>query len=205
MKELTGRQTEILSFLTEFINEHSFPPTIREIGTYFDISIRAVQDHLAALEKKGCISTSSEKKRSRGIKLAHKKNGERGFAVAARVPILGSVSAGKPLLCEENVGGYISVAAADLKPGKRYFALKVSGTSMTGAGILDGDLALVEQRTTAENGQIAVAIIDDAATLKRFYRDADCVRLVPENPEFAVQRYTDVRIAGVLSRIMRAY
>jgi repressor LexA len=205
MKGLTERQTEILNFLTEFINTHSFPPTIREIGAYFDISIRAVQDHLAALEKKGCISTSSEKKQSRCIKLTQKKYGEPGFAVASRIPVLGSVSAGKPLLSAENFDGFVSIAASNLKPGKRYFVLKVSGTSMMGAGILDGDLALIEARQTAENGQIAVAIVDGAATLKRFYRDADCVRLVPENPEFDVQRYEDVRIAGVLSRIMRMY
>jgi repressor LexA len=164
-----------------------------------------VQDHLAALERKGCVSTAGEKKQSRCIKINQIQHSNTGFAVARRVPIIGSVAAGKPVLSEENFDGYLSVAASDLKPGKHYFVLKVSGTSMIGAGILDGDLALIEQRQTANNGQIIVAIIDGAATLKRFYRDPDSIRLVPENPEFPVLRYDDISIAGILSRIIRTY
>ncbi|GMO51122.1 MAG: transcriptional repressor LexA [Treponemataceae bacterium] len=205
MKALTERQQEVLNFIIEFINKHSFPPTFREIGSYFDISLRAVQDHLAALEKKGCILTSGEKKQSRCIKIQQIRHGGMGFAVARRVPILGSVAAGKPVLSEENFDGYLAVAASDLKPGKHYFILKVTGTSMIGAGILDGDFALIEQQQTADNGQIVVAIIDGSATLKRFYRESGCVCLVPENPEFPALRYDDVRIAGILSRIMRTY
>jgi repressor LexA len=205
MRTLTVRQKEILNFLLEFVAAHSFPPTFREIGEYFEISLRAVQDHLSALEKKGFITTAGGEKRSRCIKLIQKKHGDQGYAVALRIPIIGSVAAGKPVMSEENFDGYVSVAASDLKPGKRYFVLKVNGTSMTGAGILDGDLALIEQRQTAENGQIVVAVVDGAITLKRFYKDANQIRLVPENSEFSTQIYSDVRLAGVLTRIMREY
>jgi repressor LexA len=205
MRTLTERQKEILNFLAEFTNVHSFPPTFREIGSHFEISLRAVQDHLGALEKKGFISTASDKKRSRCIKILQKKHGDQGYAVALRIPILGRIAAGAPILCEENYDGYVSVAASDLKPGKHYFFLKVDGKSMIDVGILDGDLALIEERHTAENGQIVAAVIDEKTTLKRFYRDADCIRLVPENPEFPVQIYKDVRIAGILFRIMRKY
>jgi repressor LexA len=206
MRTLTVRQKEILNFLAEFIAAHSFPPTLREIGEYFEISLRAVQDHLFALEKKGFIATAGGEKRSRSIKLVQKKHGDQGYAVALRIPIIGSVAAGKPVMSDENFDGYISVAASDLKPGKRYFILKVCGTSMIGAGILDGDLALIEQRQTAENGQIVVAMVDGAITLKRFYRDVNKIRLEPENPDFPTQTYRGgVQLAGVLSRIMREY
>ncbi|MDR1785585.1 MAG: transcriptional repressor LexA [Spirochaetaceae bacterium] len=206
MKTLTDRQKEVLSFLVEFNREHSFPPTIREICANFGISIRAVQDHLLALEKKGYIIVSSgEKKHSRCIRILQKKRESQGFGVALRVPIVGSVAAGKPIMSEENYDGHISIAAADLKPSKSYFALRVKGESMIGAGILDGDIAIIEKQCTAENGQIAVVLVDGAITLKRFYRDADRIRLVPENPDFPVQVYDDAAVAGVLFRIERKY
>ena len=206
MRTLTARQQEVCDFIAEFIATHSFPPTIREIGAYFEISLRAVQDHLIALEKKGFIITAGGERRSRCLKLVHKKHGEQKHDAAFPVPILGSVAAGKPVMSEENFSGNVYVAVSDLKPNKRYFALKVRGTSMIEAGILDGDLALIEQRQTAENGQIVVAIVNGAITLKRFYKETNKIRLVPENSDFPTQIYSsDVQLAGVLVRIMRDY
>lgn len=197
---LTNRQQEVFDFIAEFITTHSFPPTIREIGASFGISLRAVQDHLLALERKGFITTAGGEKRSRCLTITKKKHDE-----PFRVPILGSVAAGKPVMSEENFDGYVSVAASDLKQGKQYFALRVRGTSMIDEGILDGDLAIIEQRQTAENGQIVVAIVNSAITLKRFYKDTNKIRLVPANSDFPTQVYSDVQLAGVLARIMRDY
>jgi repressor LexA len=108
-------------------------------------------------------------------------------------------------LSDENIEGYVSVAAADLKPGKNYFVLRVKGTSMIDAGIFDGDLALIEQRRDADNGLIVVAALEDGLTLKKFFRTPTKIKLVAANPDFPTKYYNDVRIAGVLVRIMRQY
>ena len=122
-----------------------------------------------------------------------------------KVPILGTVAAGKPLLSEENLDGYVNLTEPFVRPGKNYFALRVRGQSMINAGILDGDLAIIEQTSTAHNGQIIVAVIDEAITLKRYYKEAERVRLQPENPEFKAIYCQDVRIVGILSNIVRTY
>ena len=126
-------------------------------------------------------------------------------AFVGRVPVLGTVAAGKPLLCEENLDGYVNLTEPFVRPGKSYFALRVRGTSMINAGILEGDLAIVEQTSTAVDGQIVVAVIEDAITLKRYYRETDCVKLQPENPAFSPIYAKDLRVVGVLSNIVRTY
>ena len=122
-----------------------------------------------------------------------------------KVPVLGTVAAGKPLLSEENLDGYVNLTEPFVRPGKSYFALRVRGQSMVNAGILDGDLAVVEQSSTAIDGQIIVAVIDDAITLKRYYKESGRIRLQPENPDFQAIYCTDVRIVGILSNIVRTY
>lgn len=202
MKELTDRQQEVLTFISLFTKENAFPPTVREISDHFGISIRAVQDHIAALQKKGFISIKP--KSSRSIKVIHNEM-EQKPAFVGRVPVLGTVAAGKPLLCEENLDGYVNLTEPFVRPGKSYFALRVRGTSMINAGILEGDLAIVEQTSTAVDGQIVVAVIEDAITLKRYYRETDCVKLQPENPAFSPIYAKDLRVVGVLSNIVRTY
>ena len=123
----------------------------------------------------------------------------------SKVPLLGTVAAGKPLLCEENLDGYVNLTEPFIRPGKSYFALRVRGTSMINAGILEGDLAVVEQTSTAVDGQIVVAVLDDAITIKRYYKEASSVRLQPENPDFQAIFCQDVRIVGVLTNIVRTY
>jgi repressor LexA len=121
------------------------------------------------------------------------------------IPILGPVAAGAPILTEENWEGSIPVHQSLLKKGCQYFALKVRGDSMEGAGILDGDMAIIEQRNIAENGEIVVAMVNDATTLKRFYREKTRIRLQPENEKYKPIYSQDVRLLGRVIEIIRAY
>ena len=201
MKGITDRQKEVLTFISSYTDENGYPPTVREISEHFEISIRAVQDHILALQKKGFLSQAQ--KRARSIKVLSDSDASAPFV--GRVPLLGTVAAGKPLLCEENLDGYLNLTEPFVRPGKSYFALRVRGQSMINAGILEGDLAVIEQASTAVDGQIIVAVIDDAITLKRYYKEADRVRLQPENPAFQPIYCSDLRIVGILSNIVRTY
>ena len=166
-----------------------------------------MQDHIAALQKKNCISIKP--KSSRSIRVIRDgyipEEPVPAPSYICRVPLLGTIAAGKPLLCEENLDGYINLTEPFVRPGKTYFALRVRGTSMINAGILEGDLAIVEQCETAVDGQIVVAVINDAITLKRYYRESDRIKLQPENPAFEPIYVKDLRIVGTLSNILRTY
>lgn len=206
MKGITERQQEVLNFISGFTKENSFPPTVREISDHFSISIRAVQDHIGALQKKGYISIKPKSSRSiRVLQDDQRFVPDVKPAFVSKVPVLGTVAAGKPLLSEENLDGYVNLTEPFVRPGKNYFALRVRGTSMINAGILEGDLAIIEQTSVAIDGQIVVAVIDDAITLKRFYKEADRIKLQPENPEFKPIYCQDLRIVGILSNIVRTY
>jgi len=163
-----------------------------------------VQDHINALKKKGAIETA-EKNSARCIRVLERHAGGPEFAVANRVPLIGSAAAGKPLLCEENFEGYVSVPSSALRPGQKYFALRVRGDSMSGAGILDGDVAIIEQRPAVENGQIAAVVVEDGAVIKRFYKEAARIRLHSENPAYDDLFVTNARVVGKLARIERYY
>ena len=203
MRQITDRQKEVLTFIADFTEENVYPPTVREISEHFGISLRAVQDHIEKKKKKGYLST--EQKRSRSIRVLVDERQKEPALFVSKVPLLGTVAAGKPLLCEENLDGYVNLTEPFIRPGKSYFALRVRGTSMINAGILEGDLAVVEQTSTAVDGQIVVAVLDDAITLKRYYKEASRVRLQPENPDFQAIFCQDVRIVGVLTNIVRTY
>lgn len=203
MRQITDRQKEVLAFIADFTEDNVYPPTVREISDHFNISLRAVQDHIAALQKKGYLST--EQKRSRSIRVLVDEREDSKKAFISKIPLLGTVAAGKPLLCEENLDGYVNLTEPFIRPGKNYFALRVRGTSMIGAGILEGDLAVVEQSSTALDGQIVVAVLDDAITLKRYYKESTRIRLQPENPAFQPIYCQDVRIVGILTNIVRTY
>lgn len=200
MKGITERQQQVLDFISDFTTGNGYPPTVREISDHFGISIRAVQDHLIALQKKGFLSQAQ--KRSRSIKVLSDSQNQ---PFVGKVPLLGTVAAGKPLLSEENLDGYVNLTEPFVRPGKNYFALRVRGQSMINAGILEGDLAVVEQANVAVDGQIIVAVIDDAITLKRYYKEAGRIRLQPENPDFQPIYCQDIRIVGILSNIVRTY
>ena len=203
MRGITDRQKEVLTFISAYTEENSYPPTVRDISNHFGISLRAVQDHILALQKKGFLSQSQIKARS--IRVLSDCRDKEPETFIGKVPVLGTVAAGKPLLSEENLDGYVNLTEPFVRPGKSYFALRVRGQSMINAGILDGDLAVVEQSSTAQDGQIIVAVIDDAITLKRYYKESERIRLQPENPQFQAIYCTDVRIVGILSNIVRTY
>ena len=193
MKGITDRQREVLNFISSYTEENSYPPTVRDISEHFGISLRAVQDHILALQKKGFLSQSQKKARS--IRVISDCRDKEPQTYISKVPVLGTVAADKPLLSEENLDGYVNLTEPFVRPGKSYFALRVRGQSMINAGILDGDLAVVEQAATAIDGQ----------TLKRYYKEAGRIRLQPENPDFQAIYCTDVRIVGILSNIVRTY
>ena len=203
MKEITERQKEVLNFISQFTENNDYPPTVREISDNFKISLRAVQDHITALQKKGYLTQCQ--KRARSIRVLTDCREKESKTILEKVPILGTVAAGKPLLSEENFDGYVNLPEPFVRPGKSYFALRVRGLSMQNAGILYGDLAVIEQTNTAVDGQIIVAVIDDAITLKRYYKEANRVRLQPENPDFQAIYCQDVRIVGTLASIVRTY
>jgi len=199
MKALTKRQGEILEFIRNYIHDNQYPPSIREIGRNFSISVKGAYDHVKALEKKEVITISHNK--SRAITLAPE---EEGREETRRIPILGNVAAGLPLFAEENHDGSVTLPSDLLKQGN-LFALYVQGESMVGAGIFDGDLAVFVQQPQADNGEIVVAMVDDAVTLKRFYKEKNRVRLQAENPAFPAIFTQDVRILGKLITVIRQY
>jgi len=202
MKELTKRQKEVLSFIAAYIKGHSYPPTIREIGDHFSISVKGAYDHIAALKRKKCLKQDNN--RSRTMELVQSKVDE-DLGTISKVPIVGTVAAGTPILSEENWEGTITLHQSMLKKNKVYFAVRVRGDSMSGAGIMDGDMAIIEKMTVVRNGEIAVAVIDDAVTLKRFFKENARIKLQAENPDYKPIYCQDVRILGRLAQIIRYY
>jgi repressor LexA len=202
MKELTVRQKEVLSFITEYLKKHSYPPTVRETADHFSISPKGAHDHITALRKKGYLKQADKRPRTMGLTNVKRDHSSE----IVELPLLGSVAAGAPLLAEENFDGYVVLHNSFLKKNKNYFALKVKGDSMSGAGILEGDTAIIEKQETVRNGEIAVALLDDdSVTLKRFFRESTRIRLQAENPVYKPIFSQDVRILGKLSGIIRNY
>jgi repressor LexA len=201
MKELTIRQKEVLTFIADYKNKHSYPPTIREIAEHFSMSVKGAHDHITALKRKGQLK--HEEKRPRTLELTNSRKDDHSSIID--VPLLGSVAAGVPLLAEENFEKNIPIHSSFLKKNKKYFALKVKGDSMSGAGILDGDLAIIEKLSVVHNGEITVAVLNDAVTLKRFYKESSRIRLQPENPAYKATYSKDVKILGRLAGVIRSY
>jgi repressor LexA len=173
---LTDRQQEIYDFIRTTIDKRGIPPSMREIGEQFAIrSTNGVEGHLAALERNGLISR--ERGKSRSIVLA---GSERSTAT---VPLLGRVAAGVPVLSPENRDGDVMVDLSlfSLRSSQHLFALTVRGESMVNAHLLDGDTLLIRAQSSAQNGDIVVAMVDGEATVKRFFQEKDRVRLQPEN------------------------
>jgi repressor LexA len=199
MKKLTNRQSEVLSFIRSYLNKHKYPPTIREIAGNFSISVKGAYDHVKALEKKEKIRCNIN--RSRALELIGPDTEEEEFIT---IPIIGNVAAGVPLFAEENREGTVKLPATSLKKGK-HFALQVKGDSMQDAGIIDGDLAIFLHRNTADNGNIVVAMVNEAVTLKRFFKEKNRVKLKAENPVYPPIYTQNIQILGKLEYIFRQY
>jgi len=207
---VTKRQQQIFDFILSNINKYGYPPSIPEIQEKFSFkSPNAVQDHLEALERKGYIARRPHK--SRGIEILYgkivKDNTDNIDDNVTEVPIVGSVSAGTPILAQENIEGSIFVDKFISRNNKGMFALRIKGTSMINAGILDGDFVLVHQQPTADQGEIVVALIEGEATVKRFYKDKNKIKLKPENetmePIFIDPKENDVIIIGKVEGVIR--
>ncbi|MCL2181733.1 MAG: transcriptional repressor LexA [Treponema sp.] len=200
MKELTNRQKQVLSFIADYIKKHSYPPTIREIADNYSISVKGAHDHITALRKKGYLKQLDKRPRTMGLTHSRPEDND-----LLQIPLLGSVAAGIPILAEENFDGNILLHKSMLRKNKKYFALKVKGDSMSGAGILEDDLAIIEKASTVRNGEIAVAVMEEAVTLKRFYRESTRVKLVSENPAYKPMYSQDIKVLGRLFTIIRSY
>ena len=196
MVELTRRQDDILKYIKEYMVKHGYPPTIREIGKALDLSSPAtIHTHLKNLEKKGIIRKGDSKNRALELlvenEYAHKND------LVVDVPLLGKITAGSPIEAIERPDEYFSLPANLVPKNKEVFTLNVSGTSMINAGILDGDIVIVERTNTARNGEIVVAMTDEnEVTLKTYYKETDHFRLQPENDTMEPIILQNVTILG---------
>jgi repressor LexA len=196
---LTKRQREIFEYVKRYGEEHGYPPTVRDIGKAIGLtSSSTVHAHLANLEKLGLLRRDPTKPRAIEVLVDKAK-----AAVAPTgLPVVGQVAAGRPVLAEENIEEYIPVpqiAGGD----EGGFVLRVKGDSMTGAGIFEGDYVVVRPQETADDGEIVVALVEEEATVKRFFREQDHVRLQPENDALEPIRSRDVQLLGRVVGVCR--
>ncbi len=190
--DLTSKQQEILDFIKLEISTKGYPPSVREICVAVGLrSTSTVHGHLERLEKRGIIRRDPTKPRAIEI-----LDDSASTKEVIDVPIIGSVAAGQPILAVENVEDNFPVPVDYFPSKNQLFMLQVKGESMTGCGIMNGDYLIVEQQPTAENGDIVVALIDDSATVKTFYKEKDHIRLQPENPSMEPIIVEDCSILG---------
>jgi repressor LexA len=202
--ELTGRQQEIWAFLVDYLDRHGYPPTVREIGAAVGLaSPSTVHAHLANLERAGYLRRDPTKPRA--LELTGREAAAPVAAELEKLPLLGQIAAGGPLLADQNVEDYVGVP----ETLRGDFLLRVKGDSMIEAGILDGDIVVVRRQQDARNGEIVVALAGedeaaDEATVKTFYRESGRVRLQPENAALEPIYAPHVQILGVVTGVFRA-
>lgn len=207
---LTERQQKVYDLIVEQVGLWGYPPTIREIGVRLGIrSTNGVADHLKALKRKGYLKQQGQKSRTwQPIGVADRPGASDCAPQLRMVPLLGRVAAGEPILAVDEAQGEIGVDAAWLGSGREIFALTVAGDSMIGDGILDGDTIFVQRQSHAEIGDIVVVMIDNEATVKRFYPQGDVVRLQPANDDMqpillTARQALQVRIVGTVKGVWR--
>jgi len=209
---LTARQQEIWGFLVDYVDRHGYPPTVREIGEAVGLaSPSTVHAHLANLERSGLLKRDPTKPRALEL-IGHRRSAPAAEPAEElrgihRLPLVGQVAAGGPLLAEENVEDYVAVPEPIARGGEE-FLLRVKGDSMIEAGILDGDLLVVRRQQDARNGEIVVALAGDdesadEATVKTFYREAGRIRLQPENQALEPIYADHVQILGRVVGVLR--
>ena len=199
---ITPKQQEILDFLKKEILMKGYPPAVREICEAVHLkSTSSVHSHLETLEKNGYIRRDPTKPRAIEI-MDDSFNYLRTETEIASIPVIGTVAAGQPLLAVENITDYFPFPA-NLLPNKETFILRIKGDSMINMGILDGDYIIVEQTNTAQNGEVIVALVDDSATVKRFYAEDGHFRLQPENDFMEPIIVDHVEILGKVIRLIR--
>lgn len=195
MENLTEKQRAIFEYIKEIISQRGVAPSVREIGEAVGLrSTSSVQYNLNALEEMGYIKRDANLKRT--LRIA-------GSAESVyHIPLVGTVTAGMPILATQQIEEYIAVSGIS---GSNLFALRIKGDSMINAGIFDGDTVIVEQCPTAENGEIVVALIDDEATVKRFYKEKGHFRLQPENDKYQPIIVDECAILGKVKGLIRRY
>ncbi len=200
--DLTKRQQEIFDFIKRYSQTNGYPPTVRDIGKAVGLaSSSTVHAHLANLEKLGLLRRDPTKPRA--MELLDRAGALVREAVRPGLPLLGQVAAGEPILAEENVEEYIDTPPACGGDSGEYL-LRVRGESMKNAGILDGDLVVVQPRETARDGEIVVALVGEEATVKRFFHEGDHIRLQPENETMDPILVRDVSVLGRVVGLMRS-
>lgn len=198
--KITSKQQEILEYIKETILNKGYPPSVREICEAVSLkSTSSVHSHLETLEKNGYIRRDPTKPRTIEI-IDDCFNLTRRELV--NVPMIGTVAAGQPILAEENIENYFPIPV-ELLPNRQTFMLRVKGESMVNVGIFDGDQIIVKQQEYAENGEIVVALLDDAATVKRFFKEQGHYRLQPENDALSPIIVDEVQILGVVIGLVR--
>ena len=200
---ITAKQKEILEYIKSEILKRGFPPAVREICEAVHLkSTSSVHSHLETLEKNGYIRRDPTKPRAIEIT-------DDSFQTVrtemTSLPVVGNVAAGQPILAEENIESYLPIPAESVPTGEPCFVLNVRGDSMINAGILDGDQIFVQCCQEAYNGQIVVALIDDSATVKRFYKEKDHIRLQPENDAFEPIIAKEVTVLGKVISLVRYF
>jgi repressor LexA len=194
--DLTKRQQEIFDFIHKYSAKYGYPPTVRDIGKAVGLaSSSTVHAHLANLEKIGLLRRDPSKPRA--------VESVRGIARGDSLPLLGSVAAGAPMLAEENIEDYVSVPSV-AGGGDGEYLLQIRGESMKDAGILDGDYVVVHSQDTAQDGDIVVALLGEEATVKRFFKEADHIRLQPENETMEPIRSKEVKVLGRVVGLLRS-
>ena len=198
------RQFQIYEFIKTQIREKGYPPSVREICAGVGLkSTSTVHSHLEKLEKKGFIKRDASK--SRTIEIVEKSISKSTRKELVDIPIVGTITAGMPILAVENIEDVFPLPIDYVKNKEQLFILKVKGESMIDAGILDGDMSIIEQTNFAENGDIVAALIDNEATLKRFFKEKNHIRLQPENETMSPIIVNDCKIIGKLVGIYRRY
>lgn len=191
-------QQRILDYIEKYIEVNGYPPSVREIGQAVDLkSTSTVHGHLNRLEKKGLLHREAMKPRTIDVKREDKPQ-------LVKVPILGKVAAGVPILAEENAEGFMQFPDSIVGRGE-HFILEIRGESMISAGIMNGDYVVVKRQQTAQNGDIVIAMIDDEATCKRYFKEPDRIRLQPENPRMQPFYARSVTILGKVTAVYRTY
>ena len=201
--KISTKQHEILEYIKDEILTRGYPPAVREICDAVNLkSTSSVHSHLETLEKNGYIRRDPTKPRA--IEICD-ENFQMVRTETASLPIIGTVAAGTPLLAQENIEAYFPIPTELLPQGEPSFMLKVKGDSMINAGIFHGDQIFVQQCNTANNGDTVVALVDDSATVKTFYREKDHIRLQPENDDMDPIIVSDCQILGKVFGVFRYY
>ncbi|MDD6681926.1 MAG: transcriptional repressor LexA [Clostridiales bacterium] len=191
-------QQRILDYIENYIEVNGYPPSVREIGQAVELkSTSTVHGHLNRLEKKGLLHREAMKPRTIDVTRNDKPQ-------MVKLPILGKVAAGVPILAEENADGYEMLPDSIVGNGDHYI-LEIRGESMITAGIMNGDFVVVKRQPTAQNGDIIIAMIDDEATCKRYFKEPDRIRLQPENPRMHPMYVRSVEILGKVVAVYRKY